>query len=138
MPLALYALVCACFAQSVVAQELLFSFSPVPSNGAFSKRPFSKDEILIVIVTGMAPGERLTLERCGNARCSTSGARTLDGRPGSNLGSTCVRSRQNPVPDGVRLSLGRLATHCSPQSLLQCPLSCSNAASSPETSNVAS
>lgn len=69
-----YALFCACFAQNVVAQELLFSFSPIPSNGALSKRPFSKNELLVVTVTGMAPGERLTLERCGNARCSVGAA----------------------------------------------------------------
>ena len=63
-------LFCACFALRVVGQELLFSFPPVPSNGAYSERPFAKGEVLIVTVTRMAPGEMLSLQRCGNARCS--------------------------------------------------------------------
>jgi hypothetical protein len=51
-------------------QELLFSFAPEPNNFAMSTRPFSTEELLIVTVMGMRPGDRLLLNRCGNARCS--------------------------------------------------------------------
>ena len=68
--LVFFTIFCACFAQSVMAQELLFSFSPFASNAAYSERSFSTEELLVVTVTRMAPGERLTLSRCGNARCS--------------------------------------------------------------------
>ena len=64
----------ACFSQSVVAEELLFSFNPVPNNAALSERAFSKGEVLVVTITRMAAGDRLRLQRCGNTRCSVSAA----------------------------------------------------------------
>ena len=63
-------LIWACMTPRAIAEELLFSFSPVPDNAALSKRSFAKDEVLIVTIVRMAPGETLYLERCGNARCS--------------------------------------------------------------------
>ena len=59
-----------CCTKDLFAQELLFSFSPVPNNAASSERAFSPEEVLTVTVSAMKLGERLTLERCGNARCS--------------------------------------------------------------------
>ena len=57
--------------QGAFGGELLFSFSPVPNNSAMSTRPFSTEELLVVTVTGMQPGDRLMLSRCGNPpRCS--------------------------------------------------------------------
>jgi hypothetical protein len=39
-------------------------------NSARGSRPFSTAEVLVVTVTEMRPGDLLTLERCGNTRCS--------------------------------------------------------------------
>jgi hypothetical protein len=50
--------------------EPLFSFRPIPNNAAYSDRKFSPDEMLTVAVTEMKNAERLSLERCGNDRCS--------------------------------------------------------------------
>lgn len=54
--------------------ELLFAFFPVPNNAAQSTRSFSAEEVLVVTVTGMRPGDLLELGRCGNARCSVGAA----------------------------------------------------------------
>ena len=65
-------LLCVCYAQTGMAESLLFSFRAVPSSAAYSTRSLSKGELLIVTVAGMRPGEQLRLERCGNSRCSVS------------------------------------------------------------------
>jgi hypothetical protein len=56
-----------CWAGALLAQDAPFSFA---SNGALSKRPFTADEVLVVTVMSMQPGEEIWLQRCGNARCS--------------------------------------------------------------------